>query len=88
MKSSTVHSLLTARTLYDEAIRLIDSGDRHMCSAGLVMLQDALEIVFLAMLTEKDVDEQKALESKTFDELLASLERPTSKCQSRARSRH
>ena len=73
MKPPTVHSLLTARTLYDEAIRLIESGDRHMCSAGLVMLQDALEIVFLAMLTEMDVDEQKALESKTFDELIGEL---------------
>jgi hypothetical protein len=44
-----------------------------MCSAGLVMLQDALEIIFLAMLTEKDIDEQKALESKTFDELIGEL---------------
>jgi hypothetical protein len=37
------------------------------------MLQDALEIVFIAMLTEKDIDEQKALESKTFDELIGEL---------------
>lgn len=73
MKASTVHSLLTARVLYDEAVRLIGSEDRHMCSAGLVMLQDALEIIFLAMLTEKDIDEQKALESKTFDELVSEL---------------
>ncbi len=73
MKPSTIHSLLTARTLYEEANRLIESNDRHMCSAGLVILQDALEIVLLAMLTEKDVDEQKALESKTFDELIGEL---------------
>lgn len=37
------------------------------------MLQDALEIIFLAMLTEKNIDEQKALESKTFDELIGEL---------------
>ncbi len=37
------------------------------------MLQDALEIVFLAMLTEKEIDEQKTLESKTFDELIGEL---------------
>ena len=73
MKAPTVHSLITARTLYDEAFKLIDSNDRHMCSAGLVMLQDALEIIFLAMLTECDIDEQKALESKTFDELIGEL---------------
>ncbi len=41
-----------------------------MSSAGLILLQDALEIVFLAMLVEQDVDEQKALESKSFDELI------------------
>jgi hypothetical protein len=70
MKSSTLHSLITARTLHDEARRLIAAGDRHMSSAGLILLQDALEIVFLAMLVEQDVDEQKALESKSFDELI------------------
>lgn len=70
MKQSTVHSLLTARTLHDEAVSLIESEDRHICSAGLVMLQDALEIIFLAMLTEKDIDEHKSLESKGFDELI------------------
>jgi hypothetical protein len=37
------------------------------------MLQDALEIVFLATLNEKNVDEQTVLESKTFDELIGEL---------------
>jgi len=46
-----------------------------MSSAGLILLQDALEIVFLAMLIEKDIDEQKALESKTFDELISELKK-------------
>lgn len=73
MKASTLHSLITARTLHDEARRLIDIGDRHMSSAGLILLQDALEIVFLAMLVEKDVDEVKTLESKSFDELIGEL---------------
>jgi hypothetical protein len=73
MKPSTLHSLLTARMLCDEAIKLIESSDRHMCSAGLVLLQDSLEIVFLAILTEKGIDEQKTLESKTFDELISEL---------------
>jgi len=73
MKTSTIDSLITARTLYDEATGLVASGDRHMCSAGLVMLQDALEIVVLAILVERGVDEQKALESKGFDELLGEL---------------
>lgn len=75
MKASTLHSLITARTLHDEARRLISAGDRHMSSAGLILLQDALEIVFLAMLVEQDVDEQKALESKSFDELIGELKK-------------
>ncbi|MGY0660051.1 hypothetical protein ACW18P_14950 [Bordetella bronchiseptica] len=46
-----------------------------MSSAGLILLQDALEIVFLAMLVEQDVDEVKALESKSFDELIGELKK-------------
>jgi hypothetical protein len=46
-----------------------------MSSAGLILLQDVLEIVFLAVLVEKDVDEQKALESKSFDELIGELKK-------------
>jgi len=73
VKPITIHSLITARILYDEAKGLIDSSDRHMCSAGLLLLQDALEIIFLTLLTERDVDEQKRLESKSFDELIGEL---------------
>lgn len=75
MKAATLHALLTARALFDEAIKLIEAGDRHLSSAGLVVLQDALEIVFLALLGEKGVDEQKALESKSFDELIGELKK-------------
>lgn len=75
MKTSTLHALITARTLHDEARRLVLAGDRHMSSAGLILLQDALEIVFLGLLVEKDVDEKKALESKSFDELIGELKK-------------
>lgn len=73
MKPQTVHSLLTARTLYDDSLRLIDTDDRHICSAGLVILQDALEIIFLALLGELGADEQRNLEKKSFDELIGEL---------------
>lgn len=73
MKTSTVNSLIMARSLHDEAMKLIDSDDRHMCSAGLIVLQDALEIIFLALLTEMGVDEKKSLDSKGFDELVGEL---------------
>jgi hypothetical protein len=73
VKTATLHSLITARILYDEAKGLIEANDRHMCTAGLVILQDALEIVFVALLTELGVDEKKNLESKGFDELIGEL---------------
>ncbi|WAC62073.1 hypothetical protein OVA13_11740 [Pseudoxanthomonas sp. SL93] len=44
-----------------------------MSTAGLIILQDALEIIFLALLIELDVDEQKVLDSKSFDELIGEL---------------
>ncbi len=73
MKASTLHSLITARALHDEAHRLIDADDRYMSSAALILLQDALELVFLAMLVESNVDEEKSLESKSFDELIGEI---------------
>ncbi|RYZ96770.1 MAG: hypothetical protein EOO68_16335, partial [Moraxellaceae bacterium] len=48
-------------------------GDRHSCSAALILLQDALEIVMLALLVELGVDEQKTLETKSFDDLIGEL---------------
>lgn len=75
MKGSTLNSVLVARALHDEAMRLVDSDDRHLSSAGMILLQDALEIILLAMLIERDVDEQKALESKTFDELIGEVKK-------------
>lgn len=73
MKQDTVHSLLTAKTLLDEARSLISSANQHACSAGLIFLQDALEIVFLASLRERGVDQVKNIESFTFDQLIGEL---------------
>lgn len=75
MKTNTIHSLITARTLLDEALRQVAYADRHSCSAALILLQDSLEIVMLSLLIEKDVDEQKSLESKSFDELIGELKK-------------
>lgn len=73
MKTSTLHSLITARTLHDQSKELVASGDRHLCSAGLILLQDAFEIILLALLIEKGVDEIKPLEKFTFDEMMGEL---------------
>ena len=73
MKLSTTNSLITAKSIFNEAKPLIVSGNAHACSAGLILLQDALELVVLALLGERGVDEKKNLESKSFDELIGEL---------------
>lgn len=73
MKPSTIHTIITAKAIYNECRPLIASGNRHSCSAGLILLQDAVELILLALLGEIGVNEQKNLESKSFDELLGEL---------------
>ncbi len=73
MKPSTVHSLITAKALYYESKHLIEAGNKYSSSAGLILLQDTIELILLALLTELGVDEQKNLDSKNFDELLGEL---------------
>jgi hypothetical protein len=73
MKESTVHSLVIARTLLERAEPLCNSNDRYLASAGIVLLQDALEAVFYALLIELGIDETKNLERKSFDELVGEL---------------
>ena len=73
MKDTTLHSLVIARTLLERAEPLCVAEDRYLASAGLVVLQDALEAVFYALLIEMDIDEAKNLERKSFDELISEL---------------
>jgi hypothetical protein len=75
MKPSSLHSLIIAKTVFNEAKPLIVSGNAHTCSAGLILLQDALELIVLALLGELEVDEKTSLESKSFDELLGELKK-------------
>lgn len=73
MKQETVHALITAKTIFDEASQLVSLANQHTCSAGLIFLQDALEIVFLSCLKEIDADKDKNLESLSFDQLIGEL---------------
>ncbi len=73
MKETTVHSLVIARVLLERSESLCASEDRYLASAGLVVLQDALEGVFYALLIEMGVDETKNLERKSFDDLIGEL---------------
>lgn len=75
MKPSTLNTLMVAKSIYGETKYLVNSGDKHACTAGIILLQDFVELVVLAVLDELDVDEQRALESKSFDELLGELKK-------------
>ncbi len=73
MRESTVHALVVARTLLEQAAPLCSSEDRYLASSGLVVLQDSLETVLYALLLEKGVDDDKNLDRKSFDELIGEL---------------
>ncbi|MFQ1963960.1 hypothetical protein ACK36M_00370 [Aeromonas veronii] len=75
MKPSTLNTLMVAKSIYGETKYLVNSGDKHACTAGIILLQDFVELVILAALDELDVEEQRALESKSFDELLGELKK-------------
>ena len=73
MKETSVHSLVIARTLFERSEPLCNSEDPYLATAGLLMLQDAVEVVFYALLLELGVDETRSLERKSFDELIGEL---------------
>lgn len=72
MKPSALDALLVSKSLLGEAKELIGFGDRHSSTAGIIILQDFVELVVLALLDERDVTN---LESKSFDELLGELKK-------------
>ncbi|CAE6692418.1 hypothetical protein [Paraburkholderia nemoris] len=74
MKPEAFHSLLTAKSLFTNAERSCQSSNTHTTSAGVVMLQDAVELFFLACALERSPDtEDLKLEKLTFDQLMAKL---------------
>ncbi len=73
MKAEVLNALLTARTLFNSARKHCFVRDRHIASAGLVVLQDAIELVFYACLIERGIDEVKTIEKLGFDELIGEL---------------
>lgn len=75
MKQSTLNTLLVAKAIFAKTKSLISSGNKHSCTAGIIMLQDFVELIVLAVLDELDSNEQRNLESKSFDELLGELKK-------------
>lgn len=75
MKPEVLQTLLTAKVLLSKAQELCFVEDKFTASSGLIILQDALELIFLAALVEKGVDEHKTLESFSFDQLIGELKK-------------
>lgn len=75
MKPTALDTLLIAKSILGEATNLIGLADRHSSTAGIILLQDFVELVVLALLDELDADNVKNLESKSFDELLGELKK-------------
>lgn len=73
MKEATLHSLITAKALFDDAQALCTSGNTHSATAGLILLQDALELVLLAALVERGIDDASQTEKLSFDQIIGNL---------------
>lgn len=73
MKETTLHSLITAKALFDDAQALCASGNTHSATAGLILLQDALELVLLAALIERGIDDASQTERLSFDQIIGNL---------------
>lgn len=75
MKAETLRTLLVARTLFGQVDDLLDGNDKFRASASLVIVQDALELVFYALLIEIGADQEKNLERIPFDDAVAELKK-------------
>lgn len=75
MKPEVLSSLLVAKVLFERATELCSINDKHPASAGLVLLQDGLELIFVAGLVERNVDQEKSIENFTFDQPIGELRR-------------
>ena len=73
MKKESLNSLVTAKQLLDTARSMCSVDDPYIASAGLVILQDCVELILLSCLLEKGVDEQKSIEGFSFDQLVGEL---------------
>lgn len=75
MKSEVLQMLMTAKVLLNTAQDLCFVDDKSTASSGLIVLQDSLELTFLACLIEIGVDEAKNLGKISFDSLMSELKK-------------
>lgn len=75
MKSESLDMFLTARTLFDRARDLCIAENRIATSSGLIILQDAVELLLLGSLVEIGVDERESLENLGFIKIMQVLKK-------------
>lgn len=75
MKSQVLHMLMMAKSLMSRAEDSCFLEDRYEASAGLIMLQDSVELILLACLIELGVDEEKNIHSLSFEQLIGELKK-------------
>ncbi len=59
MKNETLQTLVLAKVMIEEAQPRCLSGDSYSASAGLMLLQDGVELVLIAILSERGFDTEK-----------------------------
>ena len=72
MNSSTLDSLLTAKRLLVLSNQECYANNRHSCTAGIILLHDALELVLLSCLAEKEI---QIKEHAHLDKLINEVEK-------------
>jgi hypothetical protein len=73
LKQSTLTTLLVAKSLFNETKNLISLENKYSSTAGIIILQDFVELILLAALNELEPEDKKSNDSKSFDELLSQL---------------
>ena len=75
MKAEAVQILFSAKLLFESAQEFCLAEEKYSSSAGLISLQDALELVFLAVLIEAGRDATVAIEKLDFDSKIGELKK-------------
>lgn len=70
MKEEVVRTLIIARSLLESANPLCLSENTSTASAGLIILQDAVELIFLACLRELEVDNERDIDNLGIKKML------------------
>ena len=79
MLNEIIQTLVTAKILFSKSQELCFSENKYNASAGLIILQDAVELVIHACLSELKVDHSKNLDHSSFDNLLGDLNKELKK---------